>query len=769
MGYENIPSVTAELPDGNLRTSMTSSQPRILILGAAASGITYELYQVTNVGAAETEFGKTSEIIKKMHEVINQNADNVALMRIGGQQGVCRLTTASGGTVTFYTLYRDEDILDRYSLVITNDATTNRYLVWDNEDNEWVFDTNEIKVIDDGIIRIVESGTVDIMTVGDIDAPDTAADSPTLGGTDVIIAGDDSEGNLATVATVDGTDGTSMSMIQRYAALNTAYQVMDFRDADYVIPCAIHLDDVNIVDSGSATEQSLFCSPAVTDTSANDQLWYVWQYIYRGKLYTYFVESADFFTQYATAAASVGTATSTTLTYTAVKKSAEGDAITVQHIQAASTSVTTTVSETGVAIVLNIDIVGGATQADAIQAVNADLNASKWVTAATSAGAVVLIAEVVTCAAGAGESFTTHAELTGDAEPAGVLTKFVAGADAEIREVNFVHQLGSFCYTASTNWKSMIGFVTTKPPSAFDRYTVATWVGETPTYTDNGTIEYIDSSADNGTGLLGIKFMAGKAGAASDGYRDGLVTDGDANDSYAYGGFILTDGASLPNELPYGINDSDEATDVNGEPVDLGKHLFVTYDYWVHNNSYNGGTRYRGSIEGMVAGKYAVTDVRREPIGPSNGLITGGSRPCHIKYPQMNDLAGLRMIGLRREDNVGYILVSAHTAANPDSDYTKLSTIRSVNRTLNNVRTICKRYLGEAFTASVLASLNQQIEAYLLSDKQEGYNNGAVHSLSYDNTDRILGRLTVYVKMVPPGSIESINVSLSLAASESDL
>jgi hypothetical protein len=762
MGYENIPTVFAEFPDGNLRTSTTSAQPRILILGAASSGLSYEIYQVTNVGAAETEFGATSEVIQKLHEVIKQGSDNVAIMRIGGKQGSCVLTSAvGGGTVTFTTFYRDDAVLDRYSLVVTNDGSSNRYLVWDNEADEWVYDTDEEKAIDNGVIRVVEFGTVDLMSIGDIDDPDTAYDNvlltgtPCLGGTDIIAAADWAE--LASVAATDGTDGTSMSLVERYAALNHAYQVLDFRDGDYVIPCNVHLDDANVVDGDTPDFSSV-----PTAGSAADVLGYVWQYIYRGKLYTYFSEDDDLFSTYATLA--IGGITG--LTFTAVAGGPAGEDVTIEVVDNGGGA--TTIGVVGNAITINVDI-GGPVLWSAVKT-SFDLSAPAVALASCantdgSGNASVTAATALDHA----DEYLTHNDLTGDQEPAAVLTRFKTGSDVELREVNFAHQLGSFCYNASVNWKDMIGFISTLPPTAYDRYTVADWVGNLPSFTDAGTYEYVDSSADNGFGLLGNKFMAGKAGSSSDGYRDHLVTDGDANDGYAYGGLILTVGASLPNELPYGVLDSDEATDSNGKPIDLGKHLFITYDHWIHRNDYNGGTRYRGSIEASLAGKFSVTDVRREPIGPSNGLITGGSRPCHIKYPQLNDLAGARMIGLRREDNVGYILVSAHTAAHPDSDYTKLSTIRCVNRTLANIRTICKGYLGEAFTSSVLASLNQAIEGYLISDRTEGYNNGAVHSLSYSNTDRILGRLTVYVKMVPPGSIEAITVSVSLAADESEL
>ena len=52
MPYDSIPGVRASYEDGAFRSNAASTQPRILILGTAASGLTYELYRVGSVAAA---------------------------------------------------------------------------------------------------------------------------------------------------------------------------------------------------------------------------------------------------------------------------------------------------------------------------------------------------------------------------------------------------------------------------------------------------------------------------------------------------------------------------------------------------------------------------------------------------------------------------------------------------------------------------------------------------------------------------------------------
>ena len=62
--------------------------------------------------------------------------------------------------------------------------------------------------------------------------------------------------------------------------------------------------------------------------------------------------------------------------------------------------------------------------------------------------------------------------------------------------------------------------------------------------------------------------------------------------------------------------------------------------------------------------------------------------------------------------------------------------------------------------------------SYFLSkrkEKEQGYNQGALAQLSYTRADKIMGRLTIKLKMIPPFSIEAITIETSLAAEEEEL
>ena len=648
MAYENIPGVRASYLDGAFKIPTNSAQPRILILGSAKSGRSYEIFNVGPVGEAEAEFGTDTEVLKGVHEALAQGADKVSVMRIGGTQGSVLITDSVAKTLTITPEYRDDTILERYTLIM--DAA-GRLLIYDLDDGQFVYDSDEEKVINSDIIRVVKQSGFAALVTGDIDDP---ANSIKLSDLvfDTSFAPD-----AASVVQTAGTDGTSMSLVERYAALNQAYHLLDYRDADIVVPMGVHLDDANQSD-GTAVQYS---GGVPTAGSTLDVLGFVWQYIYQGKLYTYFADKQD--------------------------------------------------------------------------------------------------------PAAVGFDELTHEDLTGDAIPAAVSTRFSAAVAAEFREVNFAHQLASFCYKASTTWKAMIGILPTKGPDAFDRISVSEWAGTLPTFTTIGLDLAIDSSGDNGSGLLGNKFLAGEAA-----YRDAQVEDGDSTDGLAYGGFILTVGASLPNgtDYPYGIDDDDEALDGGDKPIDLGKHILVTYDQPKHRNSFNGGSVYRGNLAASLAGRIAVTPENKEPIG-DQGLMRRVFDSPRIHATLINDLAKIRMVGLRREDGVGLILVSVKTAAHPDSDYTRLSTIRSVNKVIQGIRDVAKKYIGSEFSALKLLSLQAAIDGFLVEQRNLGFHGGAKASLSYSRSDKILGKLKVKLRMVPPFAIEAIDIETSLAADESQV
>jgi hypothetical protein len=364
----------------------------------------------------------------------------------------------------------------------------------------------------------------------------------------------------------------------------------------------------------------------------------------------------------------------------------------------------------------------------------------------------------------------THFELTGDLVPEAVVDRLVdftgeldgatlsdaslEAVNAEVREVSFLHQAGQAAYTASTNYNQVIALVpTTKPPASLNG--VSAWAGNPGTYVVNNLGEL--EITKNGTGVLGTRLLAG----ATD-YRGGA----------AFGGVILTNGDSLPNQIPYGIDDQDEAVDGNNNPIDLGKHCVVVGAWGATSSAEaafpkNGSkprVRTTGSITGNAGPQIAAILNQlapgTEPIGPILGRVPGFSPQQRTPRKVLNDLAALRICMI---DQTG-VISSIYTSALRTSDYRKISSIIAANTIVSRVRAICEPIIGQAYDDAQVASLQQAIEGSSRAMVQDRIAQAVNVRLYASRLDRINGVLRCSVNFVPPLSIEAITIDLTLEA-----
>lgn len=764
--FSAIPGAKGTLLDGGLRRRRNSTQDRIILVGPATDGPTNELVSVYQTSTVEAKFGSESALCRGMHEALGEGADNIRLMRSGGTPASIVITDSEGATLTLSFERRDNETLSRYALLIENDGTDNRFLVYDLEDSTYVYDSLSVLVLDSGAVEVVDTG-LDLFTLNDRTDLTTAVDLSVLATGDFTV---DGTATLASVTPTAGTDGTSPSLVERYAAYSTSYFLLDYKDGDIIVPLDAYLDDENIAEDASVATYGYYWLGVPEAASDRDKLGYLWQYVYQGRIYTYFVDTADYFSV-TPAAATITVATD--LDIDALKDGVGGNACTITLTAGGAASASVSVNDDGGIDIVGIYQTGVTTTSVMASTINAALLAGGYNTLLQASGAATAIAgDVATTnlATGDGGHVLTPTDLTGDSIPSAVSAKFTAGTDAQLREVNFAHQLASHCYLSSENWKMLLGVIPTKAPTAYSRVALASHVGSLPEYTEADTYSYIDAPADNGTGLLGVKLLAGKS-KTSDGYRSALVTDGDSTDSYAYGGIILTKGESLPNgsTWPYGIDGSDEALDSRGEPVDIGRYIWVVPTWPILNNGFNGGSSYRGSTECVFAAKLAQTPAYKEPIGEANGELVSVSGVPKIHSTQVNALSELRYTVVRQEDGSRPIITRARTAAHPDSDFSKGSTIRCINVIMDGLRDIGLSYQGEPMDAQRLAAIQSDIDLYLYQKGIDGFHQGARAALRFTRAQKVMGHFDIVVRMVPPFAIESMLIEMSVAADESEL
>ena len=135
-------------------------------------------------------------------------------------------------------------------------------------------------------------------------------------------------------------------------------------------------------------------------------------------------------------------------------------------------------------------------------------------------------------------------------------------------EVNFAYQLAEFCHRGSEVVDMRLGFIGVQNISDSvtdgvwgDVAKESLWVGKAPTV-DSGNVVTTD-----GTGLLGNKFLSGRAGDAA-----GPPAFKATANYKGQGGFFASDEDSATNRC---YLDETEKLDSNGAKIDIGKYLCI--------------------------------------------------------------------------------------------------------------------------------------------------------------------------------------------------
>lgn len=317
---------------------------------------------------------------------------------------------------------------------------------------------------------------------------------------------------------------------------------------------------------------------------------------------------------------------------------------------------------------------------------------------------------------------------------------------ADFHEVNFAYQLANHCYNVSHLNHDMFGVIGVKAPRTFGLKDVSDWVGSSPAYA-------VDSSgnltiSENGTGLLGNKFMAGRKDEGSGStLKPGLAIDGVFE---PYGGFIATDDGEV---------DGVHLTDGNDHLVDIGKHLEVVSAYPLLVNPSRSAS-YAASGAATYAGLIATL---APASAPTNKVVPNVSLPFTINQSKVDKLAGARYVHFFSKPK-GIVVADAPTAARPDSDYTRLTTVRIVKAVVDTVRLVGEPFLGEGMSGSQLAALETGISNSLQELVKAGILQRFDLSVDATNAERIQGKVRVNLILVPVFELRTIDVTVALAA-----
>jgi hypothetical protein len=322
-------------------------------------------------------------------------------------------------------------------------------------------------------------------------------------------------------------------------------------------------------------------------------------------------------------------------------------------------------------------------------------------------------------------------------------TDGTALAAADFHEVNFGHQLATFCYQQSQNNEEMTGVIGMLPPAGLSPKLVSQWIGKLPTTTEDGEGNVIVSV--NGTGLSGNKFMAGRAALGGlPGYTVNSVS------GLYGGGFIATD---------TGFLDGAQLKDSNEHLVDIGKYLSVVATYPILSNP-SRITQYMASGAATYGAFYSSL---APSSAPTNKRLRAVRLPFRVGKAKLDQLAGLRYVTFHAERD-GIVVSDAPTAARTDSDYRRLSTVRIVKAVMDDVRAAGRRFLGEGMSGARMAALDTAIDSKLKARVKLQDLTRYEHSVTATPAQRIQGQADVELKLVPAFELRQITVTVALAA-----
>lgn len=308
---------------------------------------------------------------------------------------------------------------------------------------------------------------------------------------------------------------------------------------------------------------------------------------------------------------------------------------------------------------------------------------------------------------------------------------------ADFHEVNFAYQLARFCHEVSANEVECLGAIGVRPPSSLARANVTSWIGKLPTFSSNSqNEEYINSIIDNGTGLLGNKWMAGKYG-----FRSG---------SPAYGGFVLTDSE---------WNDGTEQLDSKDQIIDIGKHISVVAA-WItlFNPIDSSGFGYAATAAPTYMAYVSTLD---EKDAPTNKVVPW-ARPTLNLSPRLVDR--LTQVGyvFIYERPKGLVISDAPTGARPLSDYRRLTTMRIVKRVIDVFRQRADPFIGRASNSEARQALETSISDGLTRLVSGGYITRFELYIRQTALQRVTGQATAELVIVPAWELRRIQLELSL-------
>ena len=497
--YQNLPSNTVELLDGNLIIDTPIEGNVVLVIGTALSGQSRKQVLMTDSNVARAVYGAGSSILQKASEIKLGGAKNVLLYRIGGKSASILNLFGTDSYIT--TVEETASAGSKYSVYIgPQPSNPSKACIIVFSGAKIVYSNIPGSEVDLGKIKV--EGFVDTFTgrVGTPTAPVLLENALSALVADVITTATATAGQTNFNLPLPSSASTVIEYVKVNGTATTAYTLSIGNSTT---------PDKVVFGTGLTDGQSVeikFSKPLVvagaTYVAGEDNINPSWKKLYEMLDTAY----ADLETTIATEiyvdgaildAPNVadGSTASNKLGYLLRTENDAGEFTYEWSNSKTLYRASETFSGTGESVEYTL---AGAASADT-QIISVSIGGtptSDYVFDA-SGNTVTLDA-----ASGTNNISVVYAKPTVTAKTS-LDTSGQPIVYKQFSEVNFAHRFGEFLHALTTDDKFALGFIGTSTPTAYSNAKIAEWMGKLPEKDIEGTI------IANGTGLLGNKFMSG--------------------------------------------------------------------------------------------------------------------------------------------------------------------------------------------------------------------------------------------------------------------
>ena len=200
--------------------------------------------------------------------------------------------------------------------------------------------------------------------------------------------------------------------------------------------------------------------------------------------------------------------------------------------------------------------------------------------------------------------------------------------------------------------------------------------------------------------------------------------------------------------------------DEDGNPIDIGKYISVVVGESIYEDPKIG--YYSSPMGATYVGLITTLPVKS---ATTNKVVSGVQKLLYsFSSAQLNDLVGARYVVFRNRVNRGIVVTDGVTAADPNSDYSRLSTVRIVNAAINGVRVVTEPFLGEGGTPQHFNAMHTAVDGVIEAMLQDGALQDAQFKIYASQMDIARGEATIELILVPAFELRKIRVLVSVRA-----